>query len=93
MTVVHAQSNGHHESPDAVALALKTLAAHRSDALLSLRKDEQLRKDVLSLVPELITELETPVETSQRLLYNVSESRHGDIGRSAGMISQRSPSF
>ena len=60
------------DSSGLIVLALKTLTFSPETALATLRHDEQLRGGFLSMIGGLISELETPVETSQRLLYNVS---------------------
>lgn len=39
-----------------------------------LREDEKLRKRLFDVVQKLVPEIETPAETSQRLLYAVSPS-------------------
>jgi hypothetical protein len=53
--------------------ALETLAEFDGDLPNEVQNNYDLRKRLLVSLGKLVTELETPTETAQRTLYNVSK--------------------
>ncbi len=51
---------------------LEGLAAFDGELSEDIRRNDDLRRRVLLSVQRLVSELETPAETAQRILYNVS---------------------
>jgi hypothetical protein len=56
-----------------IVSALESSAAHPDRIPGDLRENDELRKRLIYAIQELLPELETPAETSQRLLYNASQ--------------------
>ncbi|KAI5917917.1 S-adenosyl-L-methionine-dependent methyltransferase [Camillea tinctor] len=65
---------------------LETLLANSKGSPKDICESEELRKRLTSVIRRLVPELETPVDTSQRILYDVFELISARIGVDLGIF-------